>query len=68
MKYEPGVRAAPSTENVCFRCPCAVTDTIGTRINDVGLRGLRKDGVDGFRMTVAGGLGPIGAFDPKDQD
>ncbi len=34
-------------------------DTIGTRINDVGLRGLKKDGVDGFRMTVAGGLGPL---------
>jgi len=34
-------------------------DTIGTRINDVGLRGIQKDGVNGFRMTVAGGLGPL---------
>ncbi len=34
-------------------------DTIGTRINDVGLRGIQQDGVNGFRMTVAGGLGPL---------
>jgi sulfite reductase beta subunit-like hemoprotein len=34
-------------------------DTIGTRINDLGLRGIQKDGVNGFRMTVAGGLGPL---------
>lgn len=34
-------------------------DTVATVINDVGLRAIRKDGVDGFRMTVAGGLGPL---------
>lgn len=34
-------------------------DTIATVINDVGLRAIRKDGVDGFRMTIAGGLGPL---------
>jgi sulfite reductase beta subunit-like hemoprotein len=34
-------------------------DTVATRINDVGLRAVVKDGVNGFRMTVAGGLGPL---------
>ena len=28
-------------------------------INDVGLRAVIRDGVRGFRMTVAGGLGPL---------
>src|SRR6185312_16431865 len=28
-------------------------------INDVGLRAMIRDGVKGFRMTVAGGLGPL---------
>lgn len=34
-------------------------DTVATVINDVGLRAIRKDGIDGFRMTIAGGLGPL---------
>ncbi|MEI9813900.1 MAG: nitrite/sulfite reductase [Acidobacteriota bacterium] len=34
-------------------------DTVATRINDVGLRAVVKDGVNGFSMTVAGGLGPL---------
>jgi sulfite reductase beta subunit-like hemoprotein len=34
-------------------------DTVATAINDVGLRAVRKDGVNGFRMTIAGGLGPL---------
>ena len=34
-------------------------DCIATAINDVGLRAIVRDGVNGFRMTVAGGLGPL---------
>src|SRR5262249_4787376 len=34
-------------------------DCIATAINDVGLRAVIRDGVRGFRMTVAGGLGPL---------
>ena len=37
-------------------CP---EDCIATAINDVGLRALVRDGVNGFSMTVAGGLGPL---------
>jgi sulfite reductase beta subunit-like hemoprotein len=37
-------------------CP---EDCIATAINDVGLRGIIRDGVRGFSMTVAGGLGPL---------
>ena len=37
-------------------CP---EDCISTTINDVGLRAMIVDGVKGFRMTVAGGLGPL---------
>ena len=37
-------------------CP---EDCIATAINDVGLRGVIRDGVRGFSMTVAGGLGPL---------
>jgi sulfite reductase beta subunit-like hemoprotein len=37
-------------------CP---EDCIATAINDVGLRGVIQNGVKGFRMTVAGGLGPL---------
>ncbi len=37
-------------------CP---EDCIATAINDVGLRAVIRDGVRGFRMTVAGGLGPL---------
>nr|MDP9115586.1 nitrite/sulfite reductase [Acidobacteriota bacterium] len=37
-------------------CP---EDCIATAVNDVGLRALIRDGVKGFSMTVAGGLGPL---------
>ena len=37
-------------------CP---EDCIATTINDVGLRAIIRDGVNGFSMTVAGGLGPL---------
>lgn len=37
-------------------CP---EDCIATAINDVGLRAVVRDGQRGFRMTVAGGLGPL---------
>jgi sulfite reductase beta subunit-like hemoprotein len=37
-------------------CP---EDCIATSINDVGLRAVIRDGVKGYRMTVAGGLGPL---------
>ncbi|MSV34912.1 MAG: nitrite/sulfite reductase [Bryobacterales bacterium] len=37
-------------------CP---EDCIATSINDVGLRAVIREGVKGFRMTVAGGLGPL---------
>ena len=37
-------------------CP---EDCMATAINDVGLRAVIRDGVRGFRMTVAGGLGPL---------
>jgi sulfite reductase beta subunit-like hemoprotein len=34
-------------------------DCIASVINDVGLRAVVRDGVHGFRMTIAGGLGPL---------
>ncbi len=37
-------------------CP---DDCMATAINDVGLRAVIQDGERGFRMTVAGGLGPL---------
>src|SRR5580704_17189378 len=37
-------------------CP---DDCMATAINDVGLRAVIQDGQRGFRMTVAGGLGPL---------
>ncbi len=37
-------------------CP---DDCMATAINDVGLRAVIRDGVPGFRMTIAGGLGPL---------
>jgi sulfite reductase beta subunit-like hemoprotein len=37
-------------------CP---EDCIATAINAVGLRAIVRDGVKGFSMTVAGGLGPL---------
>src|SRR5690242_17093751 len=38
---------------------CANHDCIQSAINDVGLRALIRDGQRGFRMTIAGGLGPL---------
>src|ERR1700753_3799113 len=37
-------------------CP---DDCMATAINDVGLRAVIRDGVRGFKITVAGGLGPL---------
>ncbi len=34
-------------------------DHIGTGINDLGFRAVLRDGERGFRVTVAGGLGPL---------
>ena len=34
-------------------------DTIATSINDLGFRAVIQDGKRGFRVTVAGGLGPL---------
>src|SRR5215472_8276246 len=47
----------PRKFKVCFvGCP---EDCMATAINDVGLRAVIRDGVRGFSMTVAGGLGPL---------
>src|SRR5579885_955889 len=47
----------PRKFKVCFTgCP---EDCMATAINDVGLRAVIRDGVRGFSMTVAGGLGPL---------
>jgi len=49
--------AMPRKFKVAFSgCP---EDCIATAINDIGLRAVIRDGVKGFRMTVAGGLGPL---------
>jgi len=34
-------------------------DCIGTSINDLGFRGVIRDGQRGFRVSVGGGLGPL---------
>ncbi len=47
----------PRKFKVCFTgCP---EDCMASAINDVGLRAKIRDGVKGFSMTVAGGLGPL---------
>ncbi len=38
---------------------CTNHDCIQSAINDVGLRAVIRDGQRGFRMTIAGGLGPL---------
>jgi sulfite reductase beta subunit-like hemoprotein len=38
---------------------CAGRDCISGAINDIGLRAVMRDGRRGFRMVVAGGLGPL---------
>jgi sulfite reductase beta subunit-like hemoprotein len=38
---------------------CAGSDCIAGAINDIGLRAAIRDGRRGFRMLVAGGLGPL---------
>jgi len=38
---------------------CAGRDCIQGAINDVGLRAVIRDGRRGFRMVIAGGLGPL---------
>lgn len=47
----------PRKFKVAF-CGCP-NDCMATVINDVGLRPVIRDGERGFRMTVAGGLGPL---------
>lgn len=47
----------PRKFKVAF-CGCP-DDCMATAINDVGLRPVIRDGERGFRMTVAGGLGPL---------
>ena len=34
-------------------------DSVATDINDLGFRAVLKDGREGFRVTVGGGLGPL---------
>jgi sulfite reductase beta subunit-like hemoprotein len=47
----------PRKFKVCFTgCP---EDCMASAINDVGLRAVIRDGVKGFSMTIAGGLGPL---------
>ncbi|HEX5431047.1 MAG TPA: nitrite/sulfite reductase, partial [Bryobacteraceae bacterium] len=47
----------PRKFKVCFTgCP---EDCMASAINDVGFRAKIRDGVHGFSMTVAGGLGPL---------
>ena len=38
---------------------CAGHDCISGAINDIGLRAVIRDGRRGFRMVIAGGLGPL---------
>lgn len=38
---------------------CAGQDCIMSSMNDIGLRAVIRDGRRGFRMTIAGGLGPL---------
>jgi len=38
---------------------CAGRDCISGAINDIGLRAVVRDGRRGFRMLIAGGLGPL---------
>jgi len=38
---------------------CAARDCIQGAINDIGLRAVIRDGRRGFRMIVAGGMGPL---------
>lgn len=38
---------------------CAGEDCIMSSMNDIGLRAAIRDGRRGFRMTIAGGLGPL---------
>jgi sulfite reductase beta subunit-like hemoprotein len=52
-----------STDNLPRKFKISFTgcpeDCICTTINDVGLRAMIREGQKGFRMTVAGGLGPL---------
>ncbi|MBS1858181.1 MAG: nitrite/sulfite reductase [Acidobacteria bacterium] len=48
----------PRKFKICFD-GCAHRDCIQGAINDVGLRAVIRDGRRGFRMVIAGGLGPL---------
>ena len=48
----------PRKFKICFD-GCGGSDCIQSAINDIGLRAVIRDGRRGFRMTIAGGLGPL---------
>jgi sulfite reductase beta subunit-like hemoprotein len=48
----------PRKFKICFD-GCRHKDCIQGAINDIGLRAVIRDGHRGFRMIVAGGLGPL---------
>src|SRR5690349_17750548 len=48
----------PRKFKICFD-GCRHKDCIQGSINDIGLRAVIRDGKRGFRMVVAGGLGPL---------
>src|SRR5262245_57596485 len=52
------VQSLPRKFKIAFD-GCTQKDCILGAINDVGLRAVIRDGRRGFRMTIAGGLGPL---------
>jgi sulfite reductase beta subunit-like hemoprotein len=54
---QPLTQSLPRKFKIAF-CGCGQDCTLGA-MNDVGLRAMVKDGKRGFRMVVAGGLGPL---------
>jgi len=51
-------QSLPRKFKICFD-GCLHRDCIQGAINDIGLRAVIRDGHRGFRMIVAGGLGPL---------
>ncbi len=54
---QPLTQSLPRKFKIAF-CGCGQDCTLGG-MNDVGLRAMIKDGKRGFRMIIAGGLGPL---------
>jgi sulfite reductase beta subunit-like hemoprotein len=54
---QPLTQSMPRKFKITF-CGCGKDCTIGA-MNDIGLRAVIKDGKRGFRMVIAGGLGPL---------